>query len=121
MSFAEIENNQTLPERESGIMQRDALQQTLPTDSTVHGLSPGSNGAVHGARRDDNLAESTHVAVKRFGWRPFGLTLLLAGGAVALIAAFAGWGAWDNNALPLEITAPVVRTELPIVVTESGE
>jgi RND family efflux transporter MFP subunit len=55
------------------------------------------------------------------GLRILAWTLLATGGVVALLAAGLGLGKWDNESLPDEITATVIRSQLPIIVTESGE
>jgi RND family efflux transporter MFP subunit len=42
-------------------------------------------------------------------------------GACVLVAAGFGLGTWGDRSSPVEVTATVVRSELPITVTESGE
>src|SRR3989304_3494917 len=57
------------------------------------------------------MIQSAHVAVK---------VIVLVGGAALLAFGATRWSWRDHEAVP-EITATVVRAELPITVTERGE
>ncbi len=100
-------------------MQHDALQHSLPTVRSTAANVVAVTRPNEGSLSEPNAGGPR---VERLGLRGLVWKLLLAAvGGIALLTAGIGLGTWGDNSLPVEITATVIRSELPITVTESGE
>ncbi|MBI3320026.1 MAG: efflux RND transporter periplasmic adaptor subunit [Candidatus Omnitrophica bacterium] len=101
---------------------RTAGASALPAESGLTG--PERDGAKANARADGRVASDPNRSTKVRRRRPRGhvaVKVIAVLGSAALLALVATQRRWrDREAVP-EITATVVRAELPITVTERGE
>lgn len=99
-------------------MQHEALQQPLPT---VRSTPAHEIGAARPTEGPNGKPESRRPHGQQTGSNGLAWKVLAVLGLMAVVATGVGLQTSGDKSIPAEITATVIRSELPITVTESGE